>query len=386
MLIVNLFVLNPEIQNFINANLKSDLQSLLLKKSPFPEVSMLDIVEQIKGKNVAVKKFPFLLKPGIIFPPHLNLEQSSSQTTSRYKSQLFSGEKFLDLTAGFGIDAYFLSENFKEITLVEKDTILLNNVEHNWKILDKKAIFKNEDLEDFLDKNNNKFNLIYLDPARRDSEKRKVFLLEDLSPNILEIQVKLLKISNQILIKLSPLIDLSYLISILKNLQTIYIIAVKNEVKEIVVLLNSNKIEKKVNCICINLGCEELDFEFCFEEEKSINCGFSEPLKYLYIPNNSILKSGGFNSISQKFSLKKLHPNSHFYTSDELKSNFPGRTLKVEKIDSKKIKKGDFYNIICKNYPLKPAEIKKKYKLKDGGDNYLIFTQTLSSKIILRSS
>ena len=382
---MKLFIVNPAVQDFIKSNLKSSLLTLLLKKSPFPHVSMLEIVEQIRGKNVAAKKFPFLLKEGIVFPPHLNLEQSSSETTSKYKSQFFSGAKFLDLTTGFGIDAYFLSENFKEITLVEKNTTLLNTVEHNWKILDKIANFKNENLEDFLDKNNEKFDLVYLDPARRDLEKKKVFLIEDLSPNILEIQEKLLEISSKILIKLSPLIDLSYLISILKNLQTIYIIAVKNEVKEIAVVLHSNKVEEKIKCICTNLDGEEPDFEFYFEKEKSLISQFSEALQYLYIPNNSILKSGAFNSISHQFNLKKLNPNSHFYTSDELKPNFPGRTLKVEKINSKSIKKGDFYNIISKNYPLKPEEIKKKYKIKDGGDNYLIFTQTMNSKIILRS-
>nr|WP_090079109.1 class I SAM-dependent methyltransferase [Halpernia frigidisoli] len=379
-------ILKTQIQNFINANLKTDLHSLLLKKSPFPEVSMQEIVQQIKGRNVAAKKFPFLLKEGIIFPPNLNLEQSSSEATSKYKSQLFSGEKFLDLTSGFGIDAYFLSENFNEITLVEKNTELLKIVEHNWKILDKKATFKNENLENFLDKNYQNFDLIYLDPARRNLDKKKVFLLEDLSPNILEIQDELLNISSKILIKLSPLIDLSYLISVLKNLENIYIIAFKNEVKEIAVLLNSKKTLGKVKCICANLESDEPDFEFIFDEEKTLNSEFSDLLNYVYIPNNSVLKSGAFNSISQKFNLKKLHPNSHFYTSNDLTKNFPGRVLKVEKIDSKQIKKGDFYNIISKNYPLKPDEIKNKYKIKDGGENYLIFTQTMKSKIILRST
>lgn len=382
---MNLFILKQETQNFINANLKTDLHSLLLKKSPFPEVSMVEIVQQIKGKNVAAKKFPFLLKDNIIFPQNLNLEQSSSSETAKYKAQFFKGEKFLDLTSGFGVDAYFLSENFKEIILVEKNSELLKIVEHNWKILNKKATFKNESLVDFLNKNEGKFNLIYLDPARRDLQKKKVFLLEDLSPNILEIQESLLEISDKVLIKLSPLIDLSYLISVLKNLQTIYIIAVKNEVKEIAVLLNSNKNEERVNCTCTNLESEDADFEFNFDEEKSVVSAFSDVLKFVYIPNNSVLKSGAFNLISKQFNLKKLHPNSHFYTSDKLVKNFPGRVLKVEKIDSKTIEKGSSYNIISKNYPLKPVEIKKKYKIKDGGENYLIFTQTKNSKIILRS-
>ncbi|WP_417428827.1 THUMP-like domain-containing protein [Halpernia sp.] len=378
-------LLHKETQNFINANLKTDLHSLLLKKSPFPEVSMLEIVEQIKGKNVATKKFPFLLTDKIIFPPHLNLEQSSSESTSKYKAKLFKGEKFLDLTAGFGIDAYFLSQNFKQTTLIEINSGLLEIVEHNWKILNKKATFKNQNLEDFLDKKEEKFDLIYLDPARRDSQKKKVFLLEDLSPNILEIQEKLLEISTKVLIKLSPLIDLSYLISVLKNVTKIYIIALKNEVKEVAILLDKNNSEEKVKCICTNLESEEADFEFNFEEEKNANAEFSDVLQYLYIPNNSVLKSGAFNLISQQFNLKKIHPNSHFYTSEFKISKFPGRVLKVKKVDSKEIKKGEYFNIVSKNYPLKPDDIKKKYKIKDGGENYLIFTQSINSKIILKS-
>ncbi len=137
---------NQEIQNFINTNLKTDLHSLLLKKSPFPEVSMQEIVQQIKGKKVAEKKFPFLLKEGIVFSPNLNLEQASSQSTAEFKSKNLKGKNFLDLTCGFGIDAYFLSQNFDEATLVEQNHELLEIVKHNWEMLGRKAIFVNENL------------------------------------------------------------------------------------------------------------------------------------------------------------------------------------------------------------------------------------------------
>jgi predicted O-methyltransferase YrrM len=146
-------ILYQEIQKFINANLNADLHSLLLKRSPFPEVSIQEIVQQIKGKQVAQKKFPFLLKEGIIFPPQLNLEQSSSEKTALYKSEILKGKKFIDLTSGFGIDAYYLSESFEEITLVEQNPELLEIVEHNWNILGRKAKFVNQNLEDFLNEN-----------------------------------------------------------------------------------------------------------------------------------------------------------------------------------------------------------------------------------------
>ena len=242
-------ILYQEIQQFINANLNADLHSLLLKKSPFPEVSIQEIVQQIKGKQVAQKKFPFLLKEGIIFPPQLNLEQSSSEKTALYKSEILKGKKFIDLTSGFGIDAYYLSESFEEITLVEQNAELLAIVEHNWNVLGRKAKFISQKLEDFLHENTETFDVIYLDPARRDHNKNKVFLLEDLSPDIIEIQEKLLSISNEVVIKLSPLIDLKYLVSVLPNLFRIDIIALKNDVKEVVVFL-SNQNSDKIICRC----------------------------------------------------------------------------------------------------------------------------------------
>lgn len=378
-------ILNKEVQNYINANLETDLQSLLLKKSPFSEVSMQEMVQQIKGKKVAHRKFPFLLKENIVFPPNLNLEQASSQSTAEFKADNLNGKKFLDLTCGFGIDAYFLSQNFGEITLVEKNPELLDLVKHNWKILNKKATFVNENLEHFLAKNSESFDVIYLDPARRDSEKNKKFLLEDLSPNLLEIQDQLLEISSQIIIKLSPLIDISYLISVLKNVAKIQIIAVRNEVKELIVFLEKARKGDDVEISCINLESDDAEFAFQFKEEKTAVSAFSEPQQFLYIPNNAVLKSGAFNLISQFFNGKKLHPNTHFYTSDKRIERFPGRILEINMIDSKHIRKGEKYNIISKNYPLSPDEIKKKYKILDGGNCYLIFTQTQNRKIILKS-
>lgn len=377
-------LLNKDIQAYINANLKTDLHSLLLKKSPFSEVSMQEIVQQIKGKQVAEKKFSFLLKDGIIFPPQLNLEQASSEKTALYKSEILRGEKFIDLTSGFGIDAYHLSQNFKEVTLVEQNTELLKIVEHNWNLLGREARFINRKLEDFLEENQDLFDVIYLDPARRDQNKNKVFLLEDLSPNILEIQEKLLSISSQVVVKLSPLIDLKYLVSVLPNIFRIDIIALKNDVKEIVIFL-SKEVQNDVICHCVNLESGESVFTYEFGKEENTQSEYAEPEKFIYIPNNSILKAGIFNLISEKFGLKKLHPNSHFYTYSEKKDDFPGRVFEMKTIDSKEIKKKEQFNIIAKNYPLKPEEIKKKYGVKDGGKDYLIFTQSKKGKIILKS-
>ena len=382
---INPSILIEEIQKYINANLTADLHSLLLKKSPFAEVSMHEIAQQIKGKKVAEKKFPFLLRDGIVFPPNLNLEQASSQSTAEYKAKNLKGKSFLDLTSGFGIDAYFLSQNFDEVTLVEQNTELLETVKRNWNILGRKANLINENLEDFLQKNSQKFDLIYLDPARRDAQKNKKFLLEDLSPNLLEIQEKLGEISDEIIIKLSPLIDISYLLSVVKNVSKIEIIAVKNEVKELLVFINRKNSHTDTEIKCVNLESTYPDFVFIFNDEKNAVAEYSDPQNFLYLPNNAVLKSGAFNTVAKKFKLLKLHANTHFYTSDELVKEFPGRVLEVVVIEPKQILKGEKFNIISKNYPLSPDEIKKKYKISDGGKNYLIFTQSQKGKIILRS-
>ena len=388
-------LLSDDVQAFIRQNINADINQLLLKKSPFPKVSIQEIVQQIKGRKTAQKKFPFLMEDHLVFPPNLNLEQASSQSTAEYKSKNLVGKSFLDLTAGFGIDAYFLSQNFEEVTLVEQNSDLIKIVEHNWKVLNQKANFINQNLEEYIESlrepktdTYTKFDVIYLDPARRDQNNKKKFLLEDLSPNLLEIEEKLRAISDKIIVKLSPLIDISYLVSELKNINEIKIIAVRNEVKELVLIMeNKEKREKSrdTKITCVNLESDEPEFSFFINEEKNASSEFSESSNFLYIPNNSILKAGAFNIISEKFGLKKLHPNTHFYTSENKIENFPGRVLKVEKIDGKNLKKNDQFNIVSKNYPLKPDEIKKKYKLKDGGDHYLIFTQSINEKVILRS-
>ncbi|GEN74715.1 class I SAM-dependent methyltransferase [Chryseobacterium hagamense] len=377
-------ILDHKVEQYIDANLNTDLHALLLKKSPFPEVSMQEIVQQIKGKQVARKKFPFLLKDGIVFPPQLSLEQASSEKTALYKSEILKGNTFIDLTCGFGIDAYYLSRNFRKITLVEQNSELLNIVEHNWSVLEKKATFINRKLEDFLKENNASFDVVYLDPARRDTQKNKVFLLEDLSPNIMEIHNKLVSLSEEVVIKLSPLIDLKYLVSVLPGIFRMEIIAVKNDVKELVVFLTKKR-QGEVDCHCVNLESGEPAFTYQFGEEENRTADYGEPEKFIYIPNNAVLKSGVFNLIALRFGLKKLHPNTHLYTSDQRAEHFPGRILEMESIEAKQVQKKSRFNVISKNYPLKPEEIRKKYNLKDGGENYLIFTQSKKGKIILKS-
>ncbi len=378
-------LLQPEVQKYIEEQKNTDLHQLLLKKSPFQKVSIQQICQQIQGRKILEKKVPRIIKKGIIFPPHLNLEQTSSQSTAAYKASLVGGKTFIDLTSGFGIDAFFISEKFAQSTLIERNAELVELVKHNWNILGKNADFINQDLEQYLEQANTQFDLIYLDPARRDAEKKKVFLLEDLSPNILEIQSLLREKADTVLLKLSPLIDLKYLISEIKNLAEIHIVGIRNEVKEILLKMTKQPVLEDIKVFCVNLETQEPIIQFNFNAIENEKADYSDVLTYLYIPNNMLLKSGAFQWISSCFRIKKLHPNTHFYTSANLIEDFPGRVLKVEKIDAKQIEKGGKYNIVSKNHPLQPEEIKKKYKLKDGGSQYLIFTQSILGKIILKS-
>ncbi len=377
-------LLKSDVQTYLKEHTDANLAALMLKKSPFPKVSMRELVVQIKGRQVAKKKYPFLLKEGIVFPEHLNLEQSSSMATAQHKSVGLEGNRFVDLTCGFGIDAYFLSRGFKSVDLVERNSALLEIVKHNWSVLNREAQFIESDLQSFLLNSQQVYDLIYLDPARRDSKKNKVFLLEDLSPNLLEIQKDLLRRSKKVLIKLSPLIDLTYLNEVLEGLIQIEIIALKNEVKEVLVTLGQKESNPELLYKCVNLESNEPDFVFT-QSQKLLPAQYSEPLAYLYIPNNAILKSGAFSLVASRFELKKLAPNTHLYTSNKKLTGFPGRILRVEPIEPTTLSKNSQFNIISKNYPLKPQELKVKYKLKDGGEHYLIFTESVGGKIVLKS-
>lgn len=375
----------PEVRAYLHSKIHEDINKILLSKSPFADISIQELAQQVQGLKIANKKFPFLIQDGIFFPPHVNLEQSSSEATAKYKATLFSGENFLDLTCGFAVDSFWIRKNFKKVTLVEQNERLLSIVKHNWQVLSVQDVtFLNQDLHSFLSHNKEHYSLIYLDPARRDHRDKRKFLLEDLSPDILEIEDRLYEFTDQLGIKLSPWFDLSRLWQQLKFVAEVHIVAVKNDVKELVVICRKG-FAGQPSIVAVNLETEEPPFTTTFEEIKNAATEYAEPKKFLYIPNNSLLKTGAFNLIGERFHLMKLHPNTHLYTSTIRIDNFPGRVLEVETIRAREIPVNAQYNIISKNHPLKPDEIGKKYKIRDGGEAYLIFTRDLKGKVILRT-
>jgi hypothetical protein len=309
-------------------------------------------------------------------------------STAKYKSSLVSGQKLIDCTGGFGIDDYYFSKQFKTVIHCELNSDLSQIVKHNFKILKASNIECYQgDSTEILEQMNQKFDCIYIDPSRRNDAKGKVFMLADCLPNVVVLKDFYYQFTDTILIKTAPILDLHAGLLELKNVSEIHIVAVDNEVKELLWKMEKN-FDSSPIIIAVNLEKEKQTITK-IESSKSYSARYSLPKKYVYEPNVSILKSGKFEAVSELFNLHKLHQHSHLYTSDDL-IDFPGRRFKidtlvpfqkksiVQHIQNKKL------NVSTRNFPIKPDEIKKKYKITDGGFIYAFFTTNLNNeKIVL---
>ena len=382
-------LLQPEIQDFINKNLNEDTSKLAFKKNPFPEVNYSVLINQIIAKKKAKDKLPtWFSNENIIYPEKISIEQTSSETTAKYKASLVSGETLIDCTGGFGIDDYYFSKQFKTVIHCELNADLSQIVKHNFEVLKATNINCYQgDSTEILEQLNEKFDCIYIDPSRRNEAKGKVFMLADCLPNVVDLQNFYYQFTDTILIKTAPILDLHAGLSELKNVAEIHIVAVENEVKELLW-----KIEKNFNSspeiIAVNLEKEKQTITK-IESTKSYFASYSLPKKYLYEPNAALMKSGGFEAVSELFTIEKLHQHSHLYTSDEV-IDFPGRKFQIDAIipfQKKEISQfiqGKKMNVTTRNFPIKPEEIKKKYKISDGGIIFAFFTTNMNNeKIIL---
>lgn len=382
----NSFLKSIEAQTYIRSNENRDVREITLQKSPFPDATSAELAQQIKGLQIAKVKLPtFYSTNQILYPPTINLEQTSSEATAQYKAKLVSGKSIIDLTSGFGVDSWAFSFNFKKVVSIERNAELAEMVRYNYLQLKRKNIdVIVSEFEPFL-KNHPKENwdVIYVDPSRRKGSKRK-FLLADLEPDILQWMDQFRQKAKTVLVKLSPLMDLIATTEQIPTLHEIHVVAVKNEVKELLLIANHETVvSPKVHCV--NLGTNQADFSFRLENEALAITSFSLPLNYLYEPNAAILKSGAFKLIGEKYSLKKLHPNTHLYTSSILRTDFPGRIYHVETIlkNYKKSIRNSFFHVISKNFPLTVEEIRTKYKIKESEKETLIFTTSIDGKIVL---
>ena len=386
--------MNAATRDFIEKHLKDDVRQLALQKFP-DDVDKMLVLNQIEARQLLSKKVPsWASNPDLLFPKHLSIEQCSSELTAKYKASIIEGgDVFVDLTGGLGIDSYFLSEQFKASYYVENQKELCDLAEQNFGVLGRKITVVNSDAETFLSKNHN-FDLIFIDPARRDIYNRKMVSLHDCSPDVIDLQNILLKNSKNVLIKSSPMLDISLITNELQNISEIHIVSVKNECKEILIKIEPG-FEGEIKYFCVNFVGNDLKssqfFEFSEISENSAVSTFATTIKhYLYEPNASLMKSGAFKLISQRFAVEKLHVNSHLYTSDNLVSDFPGRILEVVGFApfNKKIKK-ELLNgiteasVATRNFPLSANDLRKTLNLKDSDKNFVFGTTLVGEKKVV---
>jgi len=373
---------------FITDHKHDDTRKLALQAKRYRDVDMNFALRQISGLQIAREKIPSWYKNNsVIYPVHLSMEQSSSEKTAMYKASLCEGSTLVDLTGGLGVDFSFMSQKFEHAIYVEKQPGLVDLANHNFKALglDNISVI-NDDTESFLEKME-LVDFIYIDPARRSSSGRKTVLIEDCTPNIIELENIIGQKCDTAIIKLSPMLDISRALTSLNDVSEVHIVSVANECKELLFVKNTNKVTETKFC-CINITNNKTEkYIFTRSGEESALPFFSPDIKrYLYEPNASVLKAGAYKKIALDFGLAKLHPNSHLYTSEALNENFPGRKFVVKesftfgkkelKSKLQSIKKA---NITVRNFPLSVDEIRKKTSIKEGGDIY-IFATTLANE------
>ncbi len=377
---VSKILLSIEIQRFINKNINATISNLALQKNPFPTIDWILILNQIEAKQKSISKLPtWFSTENIIYPSKISIEQTSSEATAAYKSTLISGDTLIDLTGGFGIDDYYFSKKIIKLTHCEIDFELSQIAEHNFNQLGVKNITcRPGDGISILKNLTNQWDWIYIDPSRRNNTKGKVFMLKDCLPNVPENLEMLFDFSKSILIKTAPILDISAGLLELKNVKKIHVIALDNEVKELVWELNKDYVGKIIISTA-NITKEKIDhFDFVVGENLELS-SFSLPQKYLYEPNSAIMKSGGFEQVGTFYDLFKLHKHSHLYTNSTL-IEFPGRVFEIEtffsyeKNEMKKFIEGKKMNITTRNFPETVESIRKKWKIKDGGNQYCFFT------------
>lgn len=373
---MNKAVLNTDVQNFIAKNLNGNLEKLVFKKSPFPEVSMREIVQQIEGKLKAKDKLiSWFNTENIYYPPKINIEQTSSEITAKYKAELASGKTLADLTGGLGIDSYYFSGRFEEVTHYETNETLSQIAAHNFSKLKANIICVTGDGIETI--KNKSFDCIYIDPSRRHDDKGKVFLLSDCEPDVIKHLDYLLDRCESLLIKTSPMLDISAGLKELNFVSEIHIVAVENEVKELLWLLKKGNTSSHL-VKTINITKRKIE-EFDAIGQTDEHMEYSLLKKYLYEPNAAIMKSGMFQALSVTYQVQKIAVNTHLFTSDN-PIDFPGRSFEILKIltykktELKNSLSGIKANITTRNFPESVDALKSKWKITDGGDNYLFFT------------
>lgn len=384
-----------EARQLINATEINDIQSFILKNQKKYDPDFLRLIaEQYISCQKAKHKLPtWYGNENILFPPPLSVEQASSETTAFYKAEVFiknfGSEKCADLTGGMGLDSWALSRVTEKVVYIEQNQLLALVAKHNFEVLGQSSNVEvfHENSVQFIQSANQSVNHYYIDPHRRDNAKNKVFKIEDCEPNLLSIKHLLPKY----MVKFSPMLDIKLAIEQLQTISEVHIVALENEVKELLFVSNAaQNLNPKIYCINFTSSNQVQQFVLDYATESQSSVAYTNPLRYIYEPNAAILKAGAFKSIATQGNLLKLAPNSHLYTSDTLIEGFAGRSFVCEavcKFDKKEVLSklpAPKANISTRNFPMKPEEIKKKLGLQDGGEYYLFATENLDKqKIVL---
>ncbi|MAT89589.1 MAG: SAM-dependent methyltransferase [Flavobacteriaceae bacterium] len=369
-------LLRDEVQDYIH-QFEGDSSALAFAGSPFPDITIQELLQQIEGRKRIETKLPsWYNSKGIIYPPRVHLEQTSSEVTANYKAALMKENTIIDITAGWGVDSFCFSKSSLETTSFEINARLAEISKHNATVLNAAnlQVKQGNGLEEIASLD---VDVIYVDPSRRHDRKGKVFFLEDCEPNVPEHLDYLLKRCDTLWVKTSPMLDLNVGIESLKKVTEIHVVAVKNEVKEVLWKIENTK-NDLLQVVSINLlSSYSTPFKFLWNTESTSR--YSTPMEYLYEPNAALMKSGAHRYLSEAFDLFKLAANTHLFTGAEL-IDFPGRTFKIieqfpySKKAMRSLNNLKKANITTRNFPESVVTIRKKWKLKEGGATYLFFT------------
>lgn len=381
-------LLVPHVQQFIIENTGRPVTQLALQKNPFPNIEWAEIINQIAAREKAKDKLPtWFAAQNIVYPSKISVEQTSSETAAGYKSALVSGESLIDLTGGFGIDDFYFAKTVGRVTHCELNLELSAIAKHNFQVLGANNIecLPGDSLEvlTLLDR---QYDWVYIDPARRSDAKGKVFMLKDCLPNVPELLDTYFNYTNNILIKTAPILDISAGLHELHSVKAIHIVAVNNEVKELLWLLEKGFAGMPM-LTAVNLTKDGEDV-FSASYEPADEAPYTLPKKHIYEPNAAIMKSGAFDAVAHHYNITKLHRHTQLYTSDGL-IDFAGRRFVVDQIlpyqkaEMKQLE-GKKMNVTVRNFPLPVEDIRKKWKIKDGGDVYVFFTTNIKNeKVVL---
>lgn len=382
-------------KDFLAEHATADLNRLLLSANKYPELSIPFLVDQLAARRQIREKLPsWYACPDLVFPSRIAAEQCSSEQTAVYKQRFVeSGWRVCDLTGGLGVDSFYLSKNASQHTYIERFAEYCAAAQTNFEALGATHIRVVNGDSAAQPELLSETDLFYIDPARRGSQNKRLFAIQDCEPDLTTFLPVLFEKSPRVLAKLSPMIDLQQTLQQLPHVTEVHVLSVKNECKELLLLMERDRIVDDPEIVCINYTTagEEQQFRFRWQQERNTPLHTADAVgAFLYEPNASVLKAGAFKQVAAQFGLQKLHQHSHLYTSDCELEHFPGRRFSVEEVISfagkaaKSLgKQVPQANITVRNFPLSVEELRKKTRITDGGSCYLFATTMADNQKVL---